>query len=98
MPALNQRHKEIQFLGVNLYFLFSLGAIIVILIVLASSPSLTFTILMLFFLIISATMAVTSLRYNQRLFLIGFMILCRLKDQPRMPHWYCGSRTDHNAL
>lgn len=98
MPALNQRHKEIQFLGVNLYALFSIGAIVIILILLASSPSKAFTGLLFIFLMLALIMTVVSLRYNQRLYLIGFMILCRLKDRPHRPCWQGHSRGDRDAL
>lgn len=98
MPALNQRHKEIQFLGVNLYSLFSLGAIVIILILLSSSPNKGFTLLLSVFLLISLTIAGISLRYNHRLYLIGFIILGRLKDQRCSPSWYGNSPEDYDAL
>lgn len=98
MPALNQRHKEIQFLGLNLYCLLTgLGAVIMG-ILMASVPILEVRFFLAVVFVVTLVVALVSLRFNGRLYVVGFVLVSRFRDALCWVSWQGKPGRDRNAL
>ena len=77
MPAFNSKIKEIQFLGLNIWFFGALASSIIItisIVILAMRANYTLAFLLLIFDVISIIATLILFRYNNNLFELNFLL------------------------